>query len=165
MAPKLAAAQPALVARVAVGVSGGARRGGGAPLRDRLQDPRTSGPSRCGPGLGKDFALLSGFLDYKAEFYNDAVDELRPLSDDAAFVARRPELLYYLGRAYYANASYVKAVDALERFIRSQTILDRPLLPASAGELPEATKRTRQPERRAAAELDRWRRAGSRHSW
>jgi len=42
-------------------------------------------------------------------------------------------VLYYLGRAYYANASYVKAVDALERYVKSQTILDRPLLPASSG--------------------------------
>ncbi len=39
-------------------------------------------------------------------------------------------MLYYLGRAYYANASYVKAIDALERYVRSQTVLGRPLLPA-----------------------------------
>ncbi|HEX3698757.1 MAG TPA: fused MFS/spermidine synthase [Polyangia bacterium] len=84
-------------------------------------------------GLGADFALLSGFLDYKAEFYADAIEELKPLGDDAAFVARRPELLYYLGRSYYASASYVKALDALERFVRSQRLLGRPLLPASAG--------------------------------
>ena len=37
------------------------------------------------------------------------------LADDATFVARRPEVLYYLGRAHYASASYGKAVDALER--------------------------------------------------
>jgi len=41
------------------------------------------------------------------------------------------EVLYYLGRAHYANAGYTKAVDALERFIRSQSVLERPLLPAS----------------------------------
>ena len=54
---------------------------------------------------------------------------------------RRPEVFYYLGRAYYANASYVKAIDALERYIRSQAILERPLLPASAGDLAEAAER------------------------
>jgi spermidine synthase len=86
-------------------------------------------PEEIWTGLGQDFALLTGFLDYKAEFYGDAIDELKPLGDDAAFAARRPEALYYLGRSYYANALYTKAVDALERYVRSQTVLGRPLLP------------------------------------
>ena len=107
-------------------------------------------PEPLWTGLGKDFALLSGFLDYKAEFYNDAVDDLKPLSEDAAFVARRPEMLYYLGRAYYANASYVKAIDALERYVRSQAILDRPLLPASAGDSAEAAEPAAAPPTRAS---------------
>jgi hypothetical protein len=86
-------------------------------------------PEDLWAGLGKDFSLLSGFLDYKAEFYSDAIDVLKPLAEDAAYVARRPELLYYLGRSYYANAMYTKAVDALERFVRSQTVLGRSVLP------------------------------------
>jgi spermidine synthase len=86
-----------------------------------------------GTRLGKDVALLSGVLEYKAEFYGDAIDELKPLADDAEYVRRRPELLYYLGRSYYANASCAKAVAALERFIDGQLALGRPLLPASAG--------------------------------
>jgi spermidine synthase len=90
-------------------------------------------PEEIWTGLGQDFALLSGFLDYKAEFYGDAIDELKTLADDATYAARRPEALYYLGRAYYANAMYSKAVDALERYVRSQTVLGRPLLPDSAG--------------------------------
>jgi len=81
--------------------------------------------------LGKDFALLTAFLDYKAEFYGDAVDELKPLADDAEYVKQRPELLYYMGRAYYANATCAKAVAALERYIEAQHALNRPLLPAS----------------------------------
>jgi len=85
-----------------------------------------------GTKLGKDFSLLTGFLDYKAEFYGDAIDELKPLADDAELVKRRPELLYYLGRSYYANANCAKAVAALERFIAAQRGLGRPLLPASA---------------------------------
>ncbi|MDB4979889.1 MAG: hypothetical protein JWM82_641 [Myxococcales bacterium] len=89
-------------------------------------------PEELWVGLGQDFALLSGFLDYKAEFYADAVESLKPLSDDAAYVARRPEVLYYLGRAHYASAAYGKAVDALERFVRSQRVLERPVLPARA---------------------------------
>ena len=90
-------------------------------------------PEEIWTGLGQDFSLLSGFLDYKAEFYGDAIDELKALADDATYAARRPEALYYLGRAYYANAMYTKAVDALERYVRSQTILDRP---AVAGPFP-----------------------------
>jgi tetratricopeptide (TPR) repeat protein len=89
-------------------------------------------PEPLWSGLGQDFQLLSGFLDYKAEFYSDAIEELKPLSENAAYVARRPEVLYYLGRAYYAGASYGKAVDAFERFVRSQALLGRPLLPQSA---------------------------------
>ena len=88
-------------------------------------------PEEIWTGLGQDFSLLSGFLDYKTEFYSDAIDELKALAEDAAYTARRPELLYYLGRSYYANAMYTKAVDALERYIRSQTVLGRELLPAS----------------------------------
>jgi spermidine synthase len=88
-------------------------------------------PEALWTGLGKDFALVSGFLDYKAEFYSDAIDTLKPLAEDAAYVARRPEVLYYLGRSHYASAAYGKAVDALERFERSQRVLDRPVLPAS----------------------------------
>jgi spermidine synthase len=74
-------------------------------------------PERLWGHLGQDFSLVSGFLHYKAEFYGDAIDELRPLADDAAYVARRPAVLYYLGRAYFANANYAKAGAALERYL------------------------------------------------
>jgi spermidine synthase len=129
--PKLAATTPALAAQVAaeypeVLAAVEARRYATAyKILEKWPEPLWS-------GLGKDFTLLSGFLDYKAEFYTDAIAELKGLADDSAFVARRPELLYYLGRSYYANANYVKAVDALERYIRSQSVLQRRLLPASA---------------------------------
>ena len=87
-------------------------------------------PEDLWSGLGKDFSMLSGFLDYKAEIYADAIEELKPLADDASYVARRPELLYYLGRSYYASSQFLKAADALERYVRSQNVLGRPLLPA-----------------------------------
>ena len=45
-------------------------------------------PEDLWAGLGKDFALLTGFLDYKAEIYADAIDELKALADDAGL--RRP---------------------------------------------------------------------------
>jgi spermidine synthase len=89
-------------------------------------------PEPLWTGLGQDFALLQGFLDYKAEMYADAVEELKALAADAGYAARRPELLYYLGRAHWASAAYSKAVAALERFVELQGALKRPLLPASA---------------------------------
>ena len=76
--------------------------------------------------------MRQGVARREAEQYVDAVEELKPLSENAAYAARRPELFYYLGRAHYANASYTKAVVALEAFIAGQSALGRPLLPASA---------------------------------
>ena len=38
-------------------------------------------------------------------------------------------LLYYLGRSYYAASQFTKAVDTLERYVRSQTVLGRDVLP------------------------------------
>ncbi len=45
-------------------------------------------PEDLWAGLGKDFSLLTGFLDYKAEIYADAIDELKALAEDADL--RRP---------------------------------------------------------------------------
>ena len=113
------------------GVSGGGRPLPRAPLRDRLQGAGSVARGSVGrPGQG--FSLLTGFLDYKAEIYADAIDELKALSEDSTYVARRPELLYYLGRSHYAASQFTKAVDALERYIRSQTVLGRDILPARA---------------------------------
>ena len=89
-------------------------------------------PEPLWTGLGLDFSLLEGFLDYKAEQYVDAVEELKVLAENPAFSAKRPEVFYYMGRAHYANASYNKAILSLEKFIAGQTALERPLLPASA---------------------------------
>ncbi|HEY0705160.1 MAG TPA: fused MFS/spermidine synthase [Polyangia bacterium] len=74
-------------------------------------------PERLWGRLGQDFSLVSGFLHYKAEFYGDAIDDLRPLADDAGYASRRPAVLYYLGRAYFANANYGKAGAALEKYL------------------------------------------------
>ena len=88
-------------------------------------------PEEMWTGLGKDFSMLSGFLDYKAEMYADSIEELKTLADDSTYVARHPEVLYYLGRSYYAAAQFMKAADALERYVRSQSVLERPLLPGA----------------------------------
>ncbi len=89
-------------------------------------------PAELAGNLGPDFALLSGFLDYKSQFFADAVDELTALAADPAFVARRPATLYYLGRSHFAVSAYAKAIPALEEFVRRERAAGRPLLPASA---------------------------------
>jgi hypothetical protein len=66
---------------------------------------------------GNDLELLVGFLLYKAELNEDAIDRLKPLVDDQAFVARRPAALYYLARAEYGDAMYEPAVRNMERYL------------------------------------------------
>ena len=77
----------------------------------------------------QDFALLAGFLHYKAEFYQDAVGLLLPLTKDEAYLQRRPEALYYLARARFARADHRHAVENFERFVALQSALGRPVLP------------------------------------
>jgi spermidine synthase len=95
-------------------------------------------PEKVWGKLGRDVALLSGFLDYKTAFYGDAIDELKPLAAEEAYAARRPALLYYLGRSYFANANYGLAVTTLERYVAAQRALGRALLPPSAAGAPPA---------------------------
>lgn len=79
-----------------------------------------------------DFALLAAFLHYKSEYYQDAVGLLKPLLEDEAYIRRRPEVLYYLGRARFARGDHGAAIEALERFIELQSALGREVLPARA---------------------------------
>ena len=55
-------------------------------------------------------------------------------------MARRPATLYSLGRSYFANAGYGKAVATLERYAAAQAAAGRPLLPASAGGVPSRNR-------------------------
>ena len=86
-------------------------------------------------GPSTSVAPLTSWADTEAAVARLAArlpDELKPLADDPAYVARRPAALYYLGRAYYANLNFRKSVDALERYIVVQGAAGQPLLPASA---------------------------------
>ena len=65
---------------------------------------------------GPDFSLLVGVLLYKSALYTEAVDRLKPLLADDAYVKRRPALLYYLARAEYGDAIYDAAVRNMERY-------------------------------------------------
>jgi spermidine synthase len=75
---------------------------------------------------GLDLELLVGFLLYKADLNEDAIDRLKPLVDDAAFCARRPAALYYLARAEYGDAMYEPAVRNMERYLERAASAPRP---------------------------------------
>ena len=66
---------------------------------------------------GPDLNLLVGYLEYKADLSDEATDRLKPLTDDPAYVARRPSVLYYLARAEYGDALFDAAVRNMERFL------------------------------------------------
>jgi spermidine synthase len=66
---------------------------------------------------GYDLELVLGYLLYKAELDDDAVDRLKPLTDEAAYVKRRPAVLYYLARAEYGNGMFEPAVRNMERYL------------------------------------------------
>jgi hypothetical protein len=66
---------------------------------------------------GPDVELLVGYLMYKADLCDEAVDRLKPLTDEAGFVSKRPALLYYLARAEYGAAIFEPAVRNMEKFL------------------------------------------------
>ncbi|MDB4968333.1 MAG: hypothetical protein JWN44_4022 [Myxococcales bacterium] len=68
---------------------------------------------------GPDLELLLGYLLYKAELEDDAVDRLKPLMDDAVYVKRRPAVLYYLARAEYGNGMFEAAVRNMDRYLEA----------------------------------------------
>src|SRR5581483_954749 len=74
-------------------------------------------PERWVDEGGPDLELLVGYLLYKADLADDAVDRLKPLLDDAAFVKRRPALLYYLARAEYGAGIFEASVRNMEKYL------------------------------------------------
>jgi hypothetical protein len=84
---------------------------------------------------GSDLELLLGYLLYKTDLDDDAVDRLKPLADDKAFVARRPVVLYYLARAEYGNGMFEPAVRNMERYMATMSTT----APATAAPAPTAS--------------------------
>jgi spermidine synthase len=74
-------------------------------------------PERYVEEGGKDLQLVVGYLLYKAEMEDDAVDLLKPLAADPQYVKRRPVLLYYLGRALYGEAFYEAGAREMNRYL------------------------------------------------
>jgi len=81
-------------------------------------------PSSWVDDAGPDFQLLLGFLLYKVDLSDEAVDKLKPLLDEK-YETTRPALLYYLARAEYADGMFDAAVRNMERWLT----LGRPLPP------------------------------------
>jgi spermidine synthase len=74
-------------------------------------------PERYFDQGGPDLQLLLGYLLYKVDLGDNAIDRLKPLAADAAYVRRRPAALYYLGRAEYGNGLFAPAVRHMERYL------------------------------------------------
>ncbi len=69
---------------------------------------------------GPDLELLLGYLLYKADLADEAVDRLKPLTEEKGFLEKRPALLYYLARAEYGAAIFEPAVRNMERYLSSR---------------------------------------------
>jgi spermidine synthase len=89
-------------------------------------------PERFKEEAGADFQLLWGYLVYKCLDFHAAVNIFETIVEDRAFVRRRPALLYYAGRAFYANADYPKAQTALEEWIAVRDRRGQPPVPPPA---------------------------------
>ncbi len=66
---------------------------------------------------GADLQLLLGYLLYKTELFDEAVDLLLPLARDPSYPERRPAVLYYLARCYYSQAIYGAGAREMGRFL------------------------------------------------
>jgi spermidine synthase len=86
---------------------------------------------------GEDFQLLWGYLVYKCTDFYTAANILGPLWENKGFVRRRPALLYYLGRTFFGNADYAKAIKALEQWIAYRVKAGKPVAPPPRLPLPD----------------------------
>ncbi|HEY3354518.1 MAG TPA: hypothetical protein VGQ83_14800, partial [Polyangia bacterium] len=66
---------------------------------------------------GDDVRLLFAFLLYKTGFHSEALEHLKALAADPAFVARRPAVRYYLGRIDYVAGEYTRALRHFDAYI------------------------------------------------
>jgi len=88
---------------------------------------------------GDDFQLFWGYLVYKCKDFHTAWKILEPLWEKKGFAAKRPALLYYLGRAYYGNADYANSVKVLEQWMEYCKRTGRPVIPRKSPVLEPGT--------------------------
>ena len=68
--------------------------------------------------LGPDVRLVLGYLLYKADLIDDAVEHLEELLDDPAYLQKHPAALYYLARAEFNNGEPRRAVEHMARYLK-----------------------------------------------
>lgn len=67
--------------------------------------------------MGMDVRLVLGYLLYKADLADNAVDHLEALLQDADYVEKHPGAIYYLARSEFANAEPRSAVRHMEAYM------------------------------------------------
>jgi spermidine synthase len=77
-------------------------------------------PEKWVDEAGPDFSLLVGYLLYKADLPDDAVDRLKPLLDEKKWLEQRPALYYYLARAEYGDGIFEAGVRNMEKWLAAQ---------------------------------------------
>ena len=102
-------------------------------------------PDRVRDDAGCDFQLLWGFLAYKTANFHEAVNILEPCWEEEGFADKRPALLYYIGRVFYANADFKKAVLALEQWAVRREKDGLPVIPRQRMLVEPASRPATQP--------------------
>lgn len=77
--------------------------------------------------MGPNVRLLLGYLLYKADLTDEALDHLAELVDDESYLQRHPGVFYYLSRAQMVSGKPRQAVRNMEQYLR----LRAPATPAS----------------------------------
>jgi hypothetical protein len=62
--------------------------------------------------------LLLGYLLYKADLTDEALDHLAELIDDDSYLERHPGVFYYLSRAQMVSGKPRQAVRNMEQYLR-----------------------------------------------
>lgn len=68
--------------------------------------------------MGPNVRLLLGYLLYKADLTDEALDHLAELVDDDSYLDRHPGVFYYLSRAQMVSGKPRQAVRNMEQYLR-----------------------------------------------
>lgn len=79
--------------------------------------------------MGPDIRLVLGYLLYKSDLVDDAIEHLEELLDDPEYLQQHPGALYYLARAQFSNGDPRHAVANMARYLK---LRDEPFLPPAS---------------------------------
>lgn len=68
--------------------------------------------------MGPNVRLLLGYLLYKADLTDEALDHLVELIDDESYLDRHPGVFYYLSRAQMVSGKPRQAVRNMEKYLQ-----------------------------------------------